>query len=1041
MIPRYVAGVTDTVTPSARNQGWGVPVSVWAEYEKWDDALARHIFSDQSSGIPVYLEVTPELFKAIGAELGIDGDPVDHLMKVVRDTLYLEDRHGFDAHRERFLMWRRRELGSAANREKRTASEIAHPPVVALLCVLVMAAERMGADTNQASHAYYPRLAEVLGINEAEAARLKQAFPITETFWRGLNEYLVAHEGRLGLPTADALSFRYVGIPQSQALVRAADRVKLPAFFTRFGLAPGSEVIAADLERLMDAWITGNPCPVSNNLKNLWGRGAARERVAGVAAVELSLWDGAFRDSSQESVGASGQVNLCANLRQTFGGRSIELSFVARLPRNAEATEMIVNSAIDRPSVGVIPAAGGRVRPIPGSRFDATSLVGALLELEEPNSGEIVTRRPRRVVPLRRDEMIGALVEVDRLQLADDVSILVKDDEKLLKSLLQIIDQCGKRGGLFRSSKADDADALTGLPGGWVLVENVQLYAVPQDVKHVDLHAMVPLTTAQLNFAGGLKMPGRIRKFSSLQPPEIRAAVAEAETMTVSIASLGDESEELHRWTESANAMVIPLDGLNLDDGDYEVTLQVDEEVLARPVLRLRSGDTPDAVTWETCTPLNYEFDGSAEGAISASASVGLSEHFVDGVNTVGSRQEVVPKRPITDGIGWEAKKVSSNVVQPVVVLGAADPKSCMVTGSHYIQLPTWHGGKSTSKTIQGVCRDCGVVKTSPTRPRWKKVGATAEAPVELQLAQFARRADLLAPWDVCLDAVVHVGGGPISALDRIASYADGTSLFADEFVRTLELTGHIDVRRDDGMAPQEWEANPAYLAETIGNGFVLAGVWSTRVRAGLASEIEAYGGELVCEEAKDGGLSSWFARGLGADELEQAMETIGLEPAVVRDAPRRMLAALPTLGELEMTMPLAPIPQYTKATLFSLRDASWQTVAGVGISGAYRVEQSFRRLSIWVDRQGAVDRQARVGSVQLVKHLAARAAGRPLIGYVPSSDALVVPIGADLPGLYGRVAALCSGRRPTVSTRTRSLAYLGVPRDVADSLNALLAG
>ena len=102
------------------------------------------------------------------------------------------------------------------------------------------------------------------------------------------------------------------------------------------------------------------------------------------------------------------------------------------------------------------------------------------------------------------------------------------------------------------------------LPAGWVLIENVQLYAIPQDVKHVDLHALVPLTTAQLNFAGGLKMPGRIRKFSSLQPPEIRAAVAEAEKMTVTITSLGDESEELHRWTESANAMVIPLNGLDL---------------------------------------------------------------------------------------------------------------------------------------------------------------------------------------------------------------------------------------------------------------------------------------------------------------------------------------------------------------------------------------------------------------------------------------------------------------------------------------------
>ncbi len=139
--------------------------------------------------------------------------------------------------------------------------------------------------------------------------------------------------------------------------------------------------------------------------------------------------------------------------------------------------------------------------------------------------------------------------------------------------------------------------------------------------------------------------------------------------------------------------------------------------------------------------------------------------------------------------------------------------------------------------------------------------------------------------------------------------------------------------------------------------------------------------------------------------------------------------------------MPVVPIPHHSKATLFSLRDASWKTVPGVGISGAYRVEQSFRRLSIWVDQQGAVDRTARIGSVQLVKHLAGRAGGRPLVGYAPSSQALVVPIGADLPGLYGRVAALCSGRLPSVSTRSRSIAYLAVPRDIANGLNSLLAG
>ena len=134
-------------------------------------------------------------------------------------------------------------------------------------------------------------------------------------------------------------------------------------------------------------------------------------------------------------MGATGQVGLCANLRQSFGGRIIEWSFVARLPRQAEATELVVNSAAERPAVGVIPAAGGRVRPIPGSRFDPASLVGAVLELEDPKTGETVTRRPRRVVPLRRDEMVGHWSRPPGSS-ADDVALLVKDDDKLLRGSL-----------------------------------------------------------------------------------------------------------------------------------------------------------------------------------------------------------------------------------------------------------------------------------------------------------------------------------------------------------------------------------------------------------------------------------------------------------------------------------------------------------------------------------------------------------------------------------------------------------------------------
>ncbi len=80
----------------------------------------------------------------------------------------------------------------------------------------------------------------------------------------------------------------------------------------------------------------------------------------------------------------------------------------------------------------------------------------------------------------------------------------------------------------------------------------------------------------------------------------------------------------------------------------------------------------------------------------------------------------------------------------------------------------------------------------------------------------------------------------------------------------------------------------------------------------------------------------------------------------------------------------------------------------------------------------------ARIGTVQLIKHLDALAAGRPLMAYDAERSCLQVPLGADLPGLYGRAAVLCSGRPPEKVGRL--VLYHHVPADVADLLAARLA-
>ena len=73
------------------------------------------------------------------------------------------------------------------------------------------------------------------------------------------------------------------------------------------------------------------------------------------------------------------------------------------------------------------------------------------------------------------------------------------------------------------------------------------------------------------------------------------------------------------------------------------------------------------------------------------------------------------------------------------------------------------------------------------------------------------------------------------------------------------------------------------------------------------------------------------------------------------------------------------------------------------------------------------------LGNAQIVKHIANSWAGDPLVGYNSRSGSVVTPLGADLPALYGRALALCSGRAPREIVNHRMLQYPSVPRTVAD--------
>ncbi len=648
-----------------------------------------------------------------------------------------------------------------------------------------------------------------------------------------------------------------------------------------------------------------------------------------------------------------------------------------------------------------------------------------------------MTRRPRRLVPMRRDELLGVLAETDRMQLADDTVLLVRDDGALPQKVLAVLSAYGHFGTVYAAETSDER-----LP--WLACRRAGSSSMTCSLRR----ATGPETSRPSS-------PGPHRNRSA--EPGRWAQDAGACAQVVEPAPAGDprssrrsrkDHDHIDRTRRGANRTravervprpsPFPSRGWNWRTGTTRSSRRQRRTGLgdhATSALRGRTG----LVSWEQAPRLNYDLRRSALAVVSA------EEHedddsplLVDGPNTLGAATNRPPTVAIKEGISWSKTSSSAPQQLQTIVLGNPDPTSCLVTGKHRIELPTFHGGKSRG-VIEGVCGTCGIRKVYPARPKWKKSQWAPHLAAQALILDLPTHSGATIGWDACLDALIHVGGGSLGALERVATQREGSSLFVDSFLRTLEGLGHLDVRRDESLQPEGWEANPAYLAETPARGFALLGVWSSRSRRALGKALDTAGGSLECEGDPET-VSTWFARGISTDALTALVVQAGLEAYVVPDAVRRMLAVLPPLSALDAALPQIAVPTYNKAAVFHVPDAAWRVTPGVGVPGAYRLEQSFRTRTIWVDTAGAVSRHARVGSVQLVKHLAARAAGRPLIGWLPRTEMLVVPLGADLPGLYGRAAMLCSGRPPQPSRASRALGYAHVPRWAADALTTLLA-
>lgn len=1028
----------------------------WEAYLRWNRGLADTVYGPHAAGLPAYLDLEEAVLQAaaVAAGTGAD-DPRTALLEAVRPTLNVPSHQGglFGDHVARLRRWR------PATGEP--------PPVIGLLAVLCLAAEEMRESDGLAANNYYDRLMPLLGVtSEADKKRVIRSYrKISFDLWESLNGWLESLHGERGLPTAYAYAHAHIGRPLSQALIRAADRAKLDEFFSDLGLEQRSRLSPADMEPLLTAWINRTPSPASHQIQALWKRPGARERIVDITCQLLETWQpppGLERraDSVVRAAGRLWTLRLLALMR-SFPSPALELNVVgpdvqgqrvARLMDATDGADLGVDLALDD-----LP--DGRWRLAEPDELESRSLAEGAIRLIFA-SGAVLDRRPRRVVPLKRDDLLQAFVEVERLGLGEDGMILCTAP---LAAIVQ--DGLSKiaRPGFRRVDPSPP-----GCPPDWALFTHIQVLAPLFSTSPtsgatwpLDLNVLQPLATSQLIIQGGLQLPGRVRRWSSRAAPEVRAAGEDIDGMRVTVDRVGtfqDVSRVLEQDSDEP-FLLVDLQRLSLSDGDYEITA-VEMSKTSKPRtlnttrLRLRSGSNPNPAPRDQA-PLARPLDPGTLGVMSACPWNGAAL-VVRGaqVSAIPNGNVDLERADVSVPDWWHRRRDPSEAAarhddaRTRVSLAKAATSDCFRTGAHVLQLPTYYG-KATTAAIEGVCMHCGLVKRFPGsyyRLRtWGGPGRRAPAaPPTFRLSDLAPvLADAAVTPDIALDALTHDIAGPAAWLEQLALQVEPSQMFVDRFIRSLDLLAHIEVRRDEkSFLPVAWEAPPPMLVELALGGYALSGQRSRRIEDAVLAAASRVGARVERTPqsiaAPDRIVVSAASRLDTGSIAEATTNTAGVEVGVVGGAARRLAALLPPLAAVIDSLPRQAMVGARSIKRWSADVARWRSVGDASSPGAYQM-LSPRPAYCIRDRHDVENGTMRRVDVRLAKHAAALAEGERMAGYDEETRTLYLPLGADLPGLYGRAAVLCSGLLPSEDERQRVTRYHEVPREIAEHLAALL--
>lgn len=1025
------------------------------QYERLNSAIAQEVFSEDAAGQPVYLDLEPEVLARIAKhmELGEAVEPDELLIQVVKPTLSSPDGPEglFSAHTTQTRLW---ELGWSSS----------EPPCIAVLAMLSLIAERMQRSEGFAGSNYYGRLLQALDIDAAFHDRVGRDFRKETPFlWDALNKWLEDCNGRRGLPTAVAFDRRrFIGLPLSQALVRASDRTKLPGLFAQFGLQPGQRVSVQAMQHLLGDWLPRSQA--TQSLKRLWSKPANRERISEVVSAELEGWDGRLPNELRPAEHKlDDNLFLAAEIR-VHPRPAVDLLLVARHGGQASHRSVALSPDAAGPALSALGRLGDhmRLQHMPGTSWQllepshlvsCPELLIANVSLTVPESGATCSRHAKRLILLKRHEADHLFVEARRAELLETYLILVISD--LVDSTREVLSSAARAG--FREL---DHQSLRGLPPGWTAFHNVQLEQVPS-TSIDDLAPLQPIARTHLALGGGLPLPG-MNVWHGDRLPELRIVVDEhdetgaAQVRAIPIRYLDDSEAVDVPLAEIEGAGVVDLSTMDaLKDGDFRIVVTASPKgrILATASLRTRSGSWPRPLEEGEKTAIGHvlhdeicfsPFPASIAAADSESIKVVgalVDDELRPEPKKRARRTSPIPARP---GVLVEdTEKDEWEVLEPISDSVSDDLPICFKRAHHHWLCAEQHG----KEPVYSICKDCGREKWwEPKRKRRarkkhadNRAQVTAASTTTYQPLPTISEGDK-ADMELVLDALSYARTGSWRSLRAITSPINDAPWFAHEAARRLEALGHIQIEIDEkSVLPKRWCIAPSTIVTPEFGASFLAGARSARLIQAIVEVAVVLEGEVLVSQQPDG-PDVIEIHGLGAEELALLVEEINeenrLELALSIRPASRIAAMLPSLGTTRKLLP--ELTTTARLEWLDLSSGRWISADQMDRSGAYRLRSRPWVYAV-VPNASARERCSVVADVRLAKHIAASDASFALMGYDESSRTLLASSGAPLPGLLERAAVLCSGRLPA-HRPDRTLAYERVPLEIAEAIWAASA-